>query len=82
MTTSDAPSLVGIPYLKLPVTNLTRSLEWYRGRLGYDTLLRTVPCPVPARDRHRLRGARRAAAYATRPRQRVMTTRPALLCTA
>jgi hypothetical protein len=25
------------------------------------TLLRTVPCPVPARDRHRLRGARRAA---------------------
>lgn len=25
-------------------------------------LLRTLPCPVPARDRHRLRGARRAAA--------------------
>ena len=24
------------------------------------TLLRTMPCPVPARDRHRLRGARRA----------------------
>jgi hypothetical protein len=24
------------------------------------TFLRTVPCPVPARDRHRLRGARRA----------------------
>jgi hypothetical protein len=26
------------------------------------TLIRTLPCPVPARDRHRLRGARRAAA--------------------
>jgi Integrase core domain len=25
------------------------------------TLLRTIPCPVPAADRHRLRGARRAA---------------------
>jgi len=25
------------------------------------TLQRTLPCPVPARDRHRLRGARRAA---------------------
>jgi hypothetical protein len=25
------------------------------------TLLRTLPCPVPADDRHRLRGARRAA---------------------
>ena len=29
--------------------------------IGHDgTLVRTVPCPVPARDRHRLRGARRA----------------------
>jgi len=26
------------------------------------TLLRTMPCPVPPRDRHRLRGARRAPA--------------------
>jgi hypothetical protein len=26
------------------------------------TLLRTLPCPVPVRERHRLRGARRAAA--------------------
>ena len=25
-------------------------------------LLRTLPCPVPARERHRLRGARRSAA--------------------
>jgi hypothetical protein len=25
------------------------------------TLLRTLPCPVPAADRHRLRGARRAS---------------------
>jgi len=30
--------------------------------IGQDgTLLRTVPCPVPAAQRHRLRGARRAA---------------------
>jgi len=33
--------------------------------IGQDgTLLRALPCPVPAADRHRLRGARRASATA------------------
>ena len=31
-----APALAGIHHLKLPVTDLARSLEWYRSRLGYD----------------------------------------------
>lgn len=42
--TSDpnAPVLAGIHHLKLPVTDLTRSLEWYRSRLGYDVQVEFV----------------------------------------
>ena len=36
MATTDAPALAGIHHLKLPVTDLARSLQWYRSRLGYD----------------------------------------------
>ena len=32
---SDAPLLDGIHHLKLPVTDLARSLAWYQDRLGY-----------------------------------------------
>jgi len=32
---SLTPSLAGIHHLKLPVTDLGRSSEWYRSRLGY-----------------------------------------------
>ena len=34
MSVSDAPALAGIHHLKLPVTDLARSREWYRSRLG------------------------------------------------
>jgi catechol 2,3-dioxygenase-like lactoylglutathione lyase family enzyme len=33
---SDAPALAGVHHLKLPVTDLARSREWYRSRLGYQ----------------------------------------------
>ena len=36
MSAADAPVLAGIHHLKLPVTDLARSLEWYRSRLGYQ----------------------------------------------
>jgi catechol 2,3-dioxygenase-like lactoylglutathione lyase family enzyme len=36
MSISEAPALAGVHHLKLPVTDLDRSLQWYRGRLGYD----------------------------------------------
>jgi catechol 2,3-dioxygenase-like lactoylglutathione lyase family enzyme len=36
MSATDAPVLAGIHHLKLPVTDLARSLEWYCGRLGYQ----------------------------------------------
>lgn len=29
------PELAGVHHLKLPVTDLDRSIEWYRSRLGY-----------------------------------------------
>jgi catechol 2,3-dioxygenase-like lactoylglutathione lyase family enzyme len=32
---SDAPLLDGIHHLKLPVTDLERSLDWYQTHLGY-----------------------------------------------
>jgi catechol 2,3-dioxygenase-like lactoylglutathione lyase family enzyme len=32
---ADVPALAGIHHLKLPVTDLARSLEWYQSRLGY-----------------------------------------------
>ena len=33
-----APLLDGIHHLKLPVTDLARSLAWYQERLGYEVL--------------------------------------------
>jgi catechol 2,3-dioxygenase-like lactoylglutathione lyase family enzyme len=36
MTMSDAPALAGIHHVKLPVTDLARSREWYESRLGYQ----------------------------------------------
>jgi catechol 2,3-dioxygenase-like lactoylglutathione lyase family enzyme len=35
MDVPDVPALAGIHHLKLPVTDLARSLEWYHSRLGY-----------------------------------------------
>jgi catechol 2,3-dioxygenase-like lactoylglutathione lyase family enzyme len=35
MSEPDAPALAGVHHLKLPVTDLARSLQWYRSRLGY-----------------------------------------------
>ncbi len=34
-TTALAPQLAGIHHVKLPVTDIARSLEWYETRLGY-----------------------------------------------
>ena len=36
MGVSDAPALAGVHHLKLPVTDLGRSREWYHSRLGYE----------------------------------------------
>ncbi|HEU5418864.1 MAG TPA: VOC family protein, partial [Streptosporangiaceae bacterium] len=36
------PVLAGIHHLKLPVTGLARSLEWYRSRLGYEVQIEFV----------------------------------------
>lgn len=33
-----APALEGIHHLKLPVSDLARSLAWYQDRLGYEVL--------------------------------------------
>ena len=33
---SDAPALAGVHHLKLPVTDLARSREWYHSRLGFE----------------------------------------------
>ena len=41
-TDPNAPALAGIHHLKLPVTDLARSLEWYRSRLGYDVQVEFV----------------------------------------
>ena len=35
MNTSGTPALAGIHHLKLPVSDLARSREWYHSRLGY-----------------------------------------------
>ena len=32
MSAADVPALAGIHHLKLPVTDLARSLAWYGGR--------------------------------------------------
>ena len=42
MPAADAPVLAGIHHLKLPVTDLTRSLEWYRSCLGYQVQVEFV----------------------------------------
>jgi catechol 2,3-dioxygenase-like lactoylglutathione lyase family enzyme len=39
---ANAPTLAGIHHLKLPVTDLARSLEWYRSRLGYQVKVEFV----------------------------------------
>jgi len=36
MNAPEMPALAGIHHVKLPVTDLARSLEWYRSRLGYE----------------------------------------------
>ncbi|MEV1250116.1 VOC family protein [Nonomuraea sp. NPDC050022] len=33
---SNIPALDGVHHLKLPVSDLERSLHWYRSRLGYE----------------------------------------------
>jgi catechol 2,3-dioxygenase-like lactoylglutathione lyase family enzyme len=38
----DAPALAGIHHLKLPVTDLGRSREWYLSRLGYQVQMEFV----------------------------------------
>lgn len=35
MPDHEAPTLAGVHHLKLPVTNLRRSQQWYETRLGY-----------------------------------------------
>jgi catechol 2,3-dioxygenase-like lactoylglutathione lyase family enzyme len=42
MSTSDAPVLAGVHHLKLPVTDLDRSRDWYLSRLGYQVLMEFV----------------------------------------
>jgi catechol 2,3-dioxygenase-like lactoylglutathione lyase family enzyme len=38
----DAPVLAGIHHVKLPVTDLARSREWYESRLGYEVQVEFV----------------------------------------
>jgi len=38
----DVPVLAGIHHLKLPVTDLDRSREWYLSRLGYQVQMEFV----------------------------------------
>ena len=38
----DAPTLTGIHHVKLPVTDLARSREWYESRLGYQVQVEFV----------------------------------------
>jgi len=42
MNAADAPALAGIHHLKLPVTDLDRSREWYLSRLGYRVQIEFV----------------------------------------
>jgi catechol 2,3-dioxygenase-like lactoylglutathione lyase family enzyme len=37
MSEQDGPALAGVHHLKLPVTDLARSAQWYGSRLGYRT---------------------------------------------
>ena len=36
LDTIDAPALVGVHHLKVPVRDLERSSDWYASRLGYE----------------------------------------------
>ena len=42
MSVLDMPPLAGIHHLKLPVTDLARSREWYQSRLGYQVQIEFV----------------------------------------
>jgi catechol 2,3-dioxygenase-like lactoylglutathione lyase family enzyme len=42
MDMQDAPQLAGIHHVKLPVTDLARSREWYETRLGYRVQIEFV----------------------------------------
>jgi catechol 2,3-dioxygenase-like lactoylglutathione lyase family enzyme len=42
MAASDAPVLAGVHHLKLPVTDLARSRDWYQSRLGYQVVAEFV----------------------------------------
>ena len=42
MDVSGAPVLAGIHHLKLPVTDLARSRDWYQSRLGYQVVAEIV----------------------------------------
>jgi catechol 2,3-dioxygenase-like lactoylglutathione lyase family enzyme len=39
---AGVPALAGIHHLKLPVTDLARSLDWYQSRLGYQVQIEFV----------------------------------------
>jgi len=42
MSVPEMPPLAGVHHLKLPVTDLARSREWYRSRLGYHPQMEFV----------------------------------------
>jgi catechol 2,3-dioxygenase-like lactoylglutathione lyase family enzyme len=42
MSNPDVPVLAGVHHIKLPVTDLARSREWYRSRLGYQVQIEFV----------------------------------------
>jgi catechol 2,3-dioxygenase-like lactoylglutathione lyase family enzyme len=42
MDPTDAPALAGVHHLKLPVSDLARSRQWYRSRLAYEVALEFV----------------------------------------
>jgi catechol 2,3-dioxygenase-like lactoylglutathione lyase family enzyme len=42
MGVPQAPALAGIHHLKLPVTDLAKSREWYQSRLGYQVQIEFV----------------------------------------
>jgi len=42
MDLTDAPTLAGVHHLKLPVSDLARSRQWYRSRLGYEVALEFI----------------------------------------
>ena len=42
MSVPETPALAGIHHVKLPVTDLARSREWYQSRLGYQVQIEFV----------------------------------------